>query len=556
MRDLWPFLKLFAGHRWRMALGASLMLVTLAAGIGLLGLSGWFITGSALAGLGLGAAGFNIFTPSAGIRAAALVRTAGRYAERTVNHEATFRLLADMRSWLFAKAMPLDAGQVARLTGGDLLTRLTADIDALDNLYLRVVAPSVVALLTAVGVLVPLGWIDPMVALVTVALMLAAGVGVPVLAERLGSATGGELVTLGASLRTRAVDGIQGLADLRAFAADGRQLEAISSDTDALIARQRRMSSITGLSAALTMLVSGAAVWLALVLVVGEVERGDVEGPMAALVVFVVMAVFEAVAPLPLAYQYLGRTRAAARRLLEIAETVPQVRDPATPVAPPTEFTLRFEDVDFGHGGNPVLSDLDLELPQGRTTVLLGPSGVGKSTIANLALRLIDPDAGRVTLGGVDLRDLRQEDLHALMAHVSQGTHLFAADIRENLLMGRRDASNDDLWDALEVVRMADFVEGLPDGILTWSGENGVLLSGGQARRVALARALLKNAPVLVLDEPTEGLDAATEAALMRELRPRLAGRTVLLITHRESMLADTDIVWRMAEGPVLSARS
>jgi len=545
MRDLWPFLKLFRRHGWRMTFGALLMLATLLAGVGLLGISGWFITGSALAGLGLGAAGFNIFTPSAGIRAAALIRTGGRYAERLVNHEATFRLLADLRRWLFAKAIPLDAEQVARLTGGDLLTRLTADIDALDNLYLRVVAPSVVALVTAVAVLVPLGWIDPLVALITAILMLIAGILVPALAARLGAGAGGDMVTIGARLRTRAVDGVQGLADLRAFGAEDRQLEAIASDTQDLIVRQRRMSSITGLSSALSMIAAGGAVWVALFLVTGQIGENRLDGPTAVLVVFLVMAVFEATAPLPLAYQFLGRTRAAARRLLEIAEMQPRIRDPERPEALPQRFDLKFDGVTFGYG-RPVLDNVRLDLPEGRTAMLLGPSGSGKSTLAQLALRLIDPDAGRVTLGGVDLRNLRQEDLHSRIAYVSQNTHLFAADIRDNLLVGRPDATNEELWDALEVVDLADFVENLPGGILTWVGENGVLLSGGQARRLALARAFLKNAPVMILDEPTEGLYAATEATVLRALRPRLAGRTVLLITHREGLVRSTDLVWRM----------
>jgi len=309
MRDLWPFLKLFRRHAFRMAFGALLMLITLLAGIGLLGVSGWFITGSALAGLGLlGTAGFNIFTPSAAIRAAALGRTAGRYAERLVNHEATFRLLADLRRWLFAKAIPLDAEQVVRLTGGDLLTRLTADIDALDNLYLRVVAPSMVALITAVAILVPLGWIDPLVALVTAALMLVAGVLVPAFSAKLGADTGSDMVAIGSRLRTRAVDGIQGLADLRAFGAEERQQEAIARETDGLIVRQRRMSSITGLSSALSMMAAGGAVWVALFLTTGQTGEDRLDGPIIALVVFLVMAVFETTAPLPVAYQFLGRT--------------------------------------------------------------------------------------------------------------------------------------------------------------------------------------------------------------------------------------------------------
>ena len=546
MRDLWPFLKLFRRHAFRMAFGALLMLITLLAGIGLLGVSGWFITGSALAGLGLlGTAGFNIFTPSAAIRAAALIRTAGRYAERLVNHEATFRLLADLRRWLFAKAIPLDAGQVARLTSGDLLTRLTADIDALDNLYLRVVAPSLVAMVTAVAVLVPLGWIDPLVAGVTAVLMLVAGVLVPALAARLGASAGSDMVAIGSRLRTRAVDGIQGLADLRAFGAEARQQAAIARETNGLIVRQRRMSSITGLSSALSMMAAGGAVWMALFLTTGQTGEERSDGPTVALIVFLVMAVFEATSPLPLAYQFLGRTKAAARRLSEIADMQPRIRDPEHPTPTPNQHDLKFEGVTFSYGRT-VLDNVQLHLPEGRTALLLGPSGSGKSTLAQLALRLIDPDAGRVTLGGIDLRNLRQEDLHSRIAYVSQNTHLFAADIRDNLLIARPDATNDELWDALEVVDLADFVEALPSGILTWVGENGVLLSGGQARRLSLARALLKSAPVMILDEPTEGLDSTTEATVMRALRPRLAGRTVLLITHREALVRSTDLVWRM----------
>jgi ATP-binding cassette subfamily C protein CydC len=356
------------------------------------------------------------------------------------------------------------------------------------------------------------------------------------------------MVTIGARLRTRAVDGVQGLADLRAFAAEGRQGEAIAVETDNLIARQRRMSSITGLSAALSMMAVGGAVWVALFLTTGRVGEDRPDGPTVALVVFLVMAVFEATAPLPLAYQFLGRTKAAARRLNEIADMRPRIADPEHPVPVPQRHDLDFDAVTFGYG-KPVLDNVRLHLPEGRTAILLGPSGSGKSTLAQLALRLIDPDAGRVTLGGVDLRSLRQEDLHGRIAYVSQNAHLFAADIRDNLLIARTGATNDELWEALEIVDLADFVERLPNGILTWVGENGVLLSGGQARRLSLARALLKDTPVMILDEPTEGLDSATEARVMKALRPRLAGRTVLLITHRESLVTDGDLVWRMGGG-------
>lgn len=537
MRDIAFFLRLFARRLPWLAAGTGLMLATALAGIGLLGLSGWFVAAAALSA---GAAGFDLLRPSAGIRFLALFRTASRYGERLVTHEATFRVLADLRVWLFARVARLDAAQLGRLRSGDLLTRMTADVDALDTLYLRVLAPTLVAAVAAVLAFAVLAGIDAVLALAVVAGMALAGVAVPLLARRLGEPLGREIVSVSAALRDRLVRDIQGAAELRVFGAAGRAARPVQGAIAALAGLQRRMGRIAGLSAAAGTLCSGGTLLAALVLGVTLVARGGMPPALLAGLVLAVIGLFEVVAPLPSAFQLLGRTAGAARRLREAAAMEPGIRDPGLPAPVPGGNAVGFHGVRFAYdpGGPDVLSGFDLDLPEGRRLAILGPSGSGKSTIARLLLRLWDPDEGAVTLGGVDLRRLRQADLHARIGYLSQSEPLFNATVRDNLLIGRPDADEAELWAALEEVQLAGFVRGLPDGLGTWVGEAGTMLSGGQARRLALGRVMLAKAPVLVLDEPTEGLDAATEAEVWAALERYMEGRTVLLIAHRPAGLA------------------
>lgn len=557
MADLLPFLRLFLRRAPWLVAGGLLMLTTALAGIALLGLSGWFVTASALAGSAALGAGFNVLRPSAGIRFLAVFRTASRYAERLATHEATFRLLADLRAWLFRRALPLDAAQLGRLRAGDLLARLTADVDALDNLYLRVLAPSFVALVTGVLALVVLWPVDGTLALAVVAAMALSGVAVPLLARRLGERTGRGLVADTAALRTRLVDAFQALAELRVFGAIDREAAGVGHAVDTLARRQRRMGRIAGLSAALSSLFAGAALWIALALGTALASAGTIDAAVLAALALGVVAVFEVVAPLPTAFQYLGKTRAAARRLAEVARLEPSVRDPDRPATPPAGNAIAFHGVSlrYDRDGPPVLDRLDLDLPEGRRVAVMGPSGSGKTSLARLLLRLWDPDEGSVTLGEVDLRRLRQTDLHARIGYLSQHEPLFNATIRDNLLIGRADADEPALRGTLRAVRLERFVDALPAGLDTWVGEAGLLLSGGQARRIALARLLLKDAPILVLDEPTEGLDEATEAEVWDTLARFVEGRTALLITHRPAGLAAMDTVLRMEDGHLAPIR-
>jgi len=541
--DLFALLALARRRAGWMVLGAACAVAATAAGIALLGLAGGLVAGAALGGV----AGW--------LRVLALGRTAARYLERVTTHEATFRVLADLRLWFFARAIPLAPARLGGWRGGDLMARLVSDIDALDGLYLRLVTPTVVAVVTALGLAVVLGQLSPALAVIVIALLAVAGLAVPALAERAGRRVGAAQVAAGAGLRVAVVDFVQGMADLAANQALDRQAAVIAEAEGRHEAALRRQAVIGALGTAATQLIAQLAL-VAVVLGWAVVAPSAGDMPLVAVAVLVTLAAFEAVAPLPMAWQLLGRTMAAARRVREVAEAEPMVRDPAPDrrAGVPTSSALVLEGVSFSYPGadRPALDRVDLAVRDGGRLGIAGPSGAGKSTLLSLLLRFHDPDAGRLTLGGVDLRDLAVADLHARVGLLSQATSILAGTLRENLDIAAPDADEETLRDALERAGLGPFAAALPDGLDTWLGEAGVAVSGGEARRIALARVLLKDAPVLLLDEPTEGLDAETERAVLAALEPAMLGRTVITISHRPAPLAAMDRVVRLEEGRIV----
>jgi ATP-binding cassette subfamily C protein CydC len=330
-----------------------------------------------------------------------------------------------------------------------------------------------------------------------------------------------------------------------------RRLDALSRD---LVAEQDRMSRITGLSTGALGLSANLALWGTLWLGIPLVADGSLAPPRLAMLALFALGAFEAVAPLPNAFQQLGQTLTAARRLFALVDAEPAVREPAGPSPMPADNGLVIRDLRFTYPGadRPALDGLDLDLPAGRRVAIVGATGSGKSTLLNLLLRFWAPDGGTIQLGGEPLDAFRGEDLRNRIALVSQHTHLFDATIRENLLLADPDASEGRLEQACATAQIDAFIRDLPQGYDTWVGETGVRVSGGQARRIAIARALLKDAPILLLDEPTEGLDAPTERALMDAVHRLMEGRTVLLITHRPVALAEMDEVLVLDQGRVV----
>jgi ATP-binding cassette subfamily C protein CydC len=352
-------------------------------------------------------------------------------------------------------------------------------------------------------------------------------------------------------LRAAVIDGVQGMAELTIYGANGRQAERIDALGRRLIADQARLSSDHGATQAAVGLSAALSLWVLLWLAVPMVQEGRLMPPQLAMLALFTLASFEAVAPLPHAFQLLGRTLAAARRIFTIVDTPPPVVEPTAPSPVPERFDIRFEGVCFTYPGadTPAISDIHLDVPEGSRAAVVGATGSGKSTLFNLLLRFWEPDRGTISLGGHSITSFRADDLRRSIAVVSQQTHLFDTTIRENIQIAAPQATQAEIEAACRVAQIHDFISALPDGYGTWVGETGVRLSGGQARRIAVARALLKDAPILLLDEPTEGLDAETEQGLMQALDRLMAGRTVLLITHRPAGLDWVDRVLVLDQG-------
>jgi ATP-binding cassette subfamily C protein CydC len=545
------FLRLLrlAAPFWKwMALAALLGALTIASSIALLAASAYIIARATLR-----PSIADLQVAIVGVRFFGIARGVFRYLERLVSHEANFRLLARLRVWFYTALEPLAPARLAHHRGGDLLARIVADIDTLEHFYVRVLAPPVVALLIALLMGIFLSAYDVRLALAVLAVLALAGVGVPLLTRYLSRDAGQAMAQTRGELNAALLDGIQGSADVIAFGQQAAQLARIRGINRQLSRWQRRMARIRGLDAALGALLVNLAAALVLALATPLVRAGQIEGVDVAVLALATMASFESVLGLPMAFQYLGSSLAAGRRLFEIVDEKPVLAAQDYPLAQstPSNFDLVFEDVTFRYAADspPALDSIGFTLRQGRRLAIVGASGAGKSTLVNLLLRFWDYEQGFITLGGRDIRDYDPEHLRNWIAVVSQNTYLFNTTIRENILLGRQNASEAEMVEAAQQAQIHDFITGLPDGYNTWVGEQGLRLSGGERQRIAIARALLKDAPVLALDEATAGLDAVTERNVMAALDRLMEGRTVLMITHRLTGLQAMDEILVLHEG-------
>jgi len=554
-RTFGRLLALAAPFTGRMALAVLLGVATIGSGIGLLTTSAYLIAKAALqpsiADLQVAIVGVRFFGISRGVF---------RYLERLVSHDTTFRLLARLRVWFYAALEPLAPARLQRYRSGDLLARIVADIETLENLFLRVLAPPLVAVLVAALAAILVGSFHPALAVVLLGFLLLAGAGLPLLTRALSRSTGAALVGVRAELNAALVDGVQGVADLLAFGQEARHLALVDGLSRQLGDLQRRMARIGGLHSALSGLLLNLATLALLLVAIPLVSAGRLDGVYLALLVLAVLSSFEAVLPLPQAFQYLDHSLAAAQRLFEIADSASGIRDSGLGndlVAAEFRITnpeLRIQDLRFAYepGSPPALDGLNLDLPAGGLVAVVGPSGAGKTTLLRLLLRFWEYDQGRIELGGQDLRAYPEDELRRLFAVVSQRSHLFNDTVRANLLLARPEASEAAMIEAARQAQIHEFIASLPQGYDTFVGELGVRLSGGERRRLTIARTLLQDAPVWLLDEPTADLDALTERAVMDQLHALRAGRTTLLITHRLVGLEDADEILVLRAGRVV----
>jgi thiol reductant ABC exporter CydC subunit len=531
------------------ALAGLLGVATVASNVGLLATAAYVIAAATLVPL-LG----YLVLPSYLVRLFGISRAGARYAERMVSHDLTFRLLADLRTAFYRRLEPLAPARLLRHRSGDLLSRVVKDVEELENVYLRVVSPVAVAAVVALITSLIFYTFDPVLSLAALGFLVATGVGVPLLVGRLSRGLGRRQLELRGELDAKIVDNVQGVQDILAFGRQDDREEEIAALNRRLDRVQERMAFVTGLQDALSDLMMNLAMVAVLALAIPLVAAGEIRGVYLAFLALVMLGSFEAVQPLGKAFQFLGRSVNAGERLFEIVDAEPEVTDPPAPLPAPTDRTLRFEGVTFRYERDapPVLQDISFTLEPGKRVAVVGPSGAGKSTLADLLLRFWDPTSGRITLGGRDLRDLAQTQLRELVGLVSQDTHVFTDTLRGNLLVANPRAADADLRRALARAHLSELAEDLPDGLDTHLGEQGLRLSGGERQRLSIARALLKDAPILLLDEPTANLDPETEAGVLEAAYELMPGRATLVITHRLVRMEEVDEILILDRGRIV----
>ncbi|QBH95844.1 cysteine/glutathione ABC transporter ATP-binding protein/permease CydC [Limnobaculum zhutongyuii] len=550
MKTLLPFLALYRRHWFRLSLGIVLAIVTILASIGLLTLSGWFLAASALAGI----AGilFNYMLPAAGVRGSAIFRTAGRYAERLVSHDATFRVLAHLRTFTFKKLMPLSPAGIARFRQAELLNRLVADVETLDHLYLRLISPLVSAIVVIMVVTFGLSWLDVSLALTLGLIMLVLLFTIPAIFYRAGKPIGADLTALRSDYRGQLTSWLQGQSELVIFGA----LTAFRQKLDVIelrwLERQKQQASLAGSLQSLMIVASGLTFVLILWMAADGIGDNPQPGAFIALFVFISLAAFEALAPVAGAFQHLGQVMASAERVNQLIEQKPEVTFPHHQTAFTEQAALSLDNVSFTYEKQPfpAIKNVSLNLQSGEHIALLGRTGCGKSTLLQLLTRAWDPQQGTIRLNDRPLADYDEATLREMMVVVTQRVHIFSATLRDNLLLAAPDASDEQLTSALIKVGLDALLE--QDGLNAWIGEGGRQISGGEQRRIGLARALLHKAPLILLDEPTEGLDANTEHQILTLLKEHCQHKSVILITHRLSGLERMNRIYVMDAGQII----
>ncbi len=544
----WRLLELLAPYRGREALAVLLAAATVGAGVGLLATAAYIIAAAALR-----PSVADLAVAIVGVRFFGLARGVLRYLERHVAHDVTFRLLSRLRVWFYGALEPLAPAALTAERSGDLLARFVGDVDGLQFFFLRGLAPATAAALVVAGAALGVGALAPAAGLALLALLLAAGLALPLWVQHLGASPGQALAAARAHLAAEVVDTAQGLPDLLAYGREQSQLGQLAAGDARLAEARAGLASVNALQGALSTLLAGLGGWAVLVLAVPLVRAGSLDGLLLAVLVLAALASFEAVAPLPQAAQQLGQSLAAAGRLFAVADRPPAVTPPAAPVPPPRGAELVVEGLRLRYQPDepPGLVDVSLALRPGRLVAVVGPSGAGKSSLLQALCRFWEYEAGQVWLDGHDLRAYRPEDVRRCLAVVSQRPHLFNGSIADNLRLAKPQATAGELRAVVRTAGLEGLVSTLPEGYDTWVGEAGLRLSGGERQRLALARALLKGAPFLFLDEPTANLDTLSESAILQTIRGLRAERAVLLATHRLLGLAMADEIIVLLDGRV-----
>ena len=542
MRALLPFLRLFKFAKLPLFLGLVLMITGLASSIGLLTTSGWFLAATAIAGLGTL---FNFFYPSASVRGLAISRTLFRYFEKLVTHDATFRILAKLRVQVFEKIIPLNPAVLNRFRNSDLLNRLVSDVDTLDSLYLRLIAPFITAIFVILAMCIGLSFINAPLALgLGISLLLLVFV-IPTVFYQLGKKFGDKLVHSRALYRTQFLEFIQAQAELLLFNAEDKLKDNMAKTETNWQADQQKEANLSGFSTALSLFLNGliiaAMLWFS-----SQAEFGNDEYRMAfiALFTFAALASFEILMPLGSAFLHIGQVIASAERVTDIIEQRPLVTfNGKAEFDQNATILIEAKDLSFTYPErqNRALENLNLTIQKGKKIAILGKTGSGKSTLLQLLVRNYDANQGELFLAGKPIADYAEDTLCSQFCFLTQRVHVFSDTLRQNLQFASAvNISDEKMIEVLNQVGLGKLLE-QEQGLDIWLGDGGRPLSGGEQRRLGLARILLNDAPILLLDEPTEGLDRETERQILRLILAHAANKTLIMVTHRLTAIEQFD---------------
>ena len=543
MRALLPFIRLFKFAKWPLFLGGLLMILGLASSIGLLTLSGWFLAATAIAGFGTL---FNFFYPSASVRGLAISRTVARYFEKVVTHDATFRVLAKLRVQVFSKIIPLSPAVLNRYRNSDLLNRLVADVDTLDSLYLSLVAPFISAIVVILMMTIGLSFINVPLALFIGGTLLVLLLVIPTIFYRLGTKFGAKLTQSRATYRTQFVEFIQAQAELLLFNSEAKVKEKLQQTEQQWQTYQQREANLSGFSTALLLLANGLVLSITL-WAASQADLGNDEYRAAfiGLFTFAALAAFEILLPIGAAFLHIGQVIASADRVSDIIEQQPLVKFSGTEkVESNTEQPLlSVQNLDFHYPqrSNPALIELNLTIQTGQKIAILGKTGSGKSTLLQLLVRNYDADQGRIVLAGKEIQRYSEQSLRQQFCFLTQRVHVFSDSLRNNLQIATHTLISDEkMMEILQQVGLEKLLQ-QEQGLDLWLGDGGRPLSGGEQRRLGLARILLNDAPILLLDEPTEGLDRETERKMLQAILAHSANKTLIMVTHRLTAIEQFD---------------
>ncbi len=530
---------------WWMALAALIGFATTGRSIGLLMTSAYIIAKAALLPP-LGALQLGIV----GVRFFGLARGVLRYLERLVSHSTTFRILAELRLWFYDAIEPLAPARLMHFRSGDLLQRVVDDIQSLENIYTRVLAPPVTALLVALLMWFLVGIYSLPAALLVLTFHLLAGIGVPLLVVQLNRGVAVGIMEQKTAQQLLALDLFQGVGELQIYGKLTGHLDELSMTEEKKLRLQRKNAIVEGLQESLTGVLMNGAVIAILWVMVPAVSTGGVNGMSLAIITLAVMASFEPFLPLPGAIKHLEADTHAGRRLFEILDAKPETKAPENPLPFPEDHSIRVENLSFSYPGteSKTLNRISFTVPAGKHIAIVGPSGAGKSTLTALFMRFWNPSEGDVLIGGSTITLFDPEVLRRNIALVSQRTFLFAETIRQNLLLARPEATNEELKRALAAAGLGSFGTKLDE----WTGQHGMLLSGGERQRIAIARVLLQNAPLVILDEATANLDGVTERDVNETLEAVTAGKTLIAITHRLAAMERYDSIIVLDKGRIV----